>query len=309
MEQANDGSKCKAAKMSSSDETEQGFSITPKLSLDNKERNGGGFLPFSRERNFCTNHPELTLASVNKEIEENKCLGPANGMSSSGKEYCTKGEKEKGTANGAEAQTTTQPQRKSRRCWSPDLHRRFVNALQMLGGSQVATPKQIRELMKVDGLTNDEVKSHLQKYRLHMRRPGPNPPSPATQAPQLVVLGGIWVPPEYAAAHGAIYGAHPASAHYCAPPVPQDFYPGPPHHHYHPYNKASSQTHSSPESGSREAGERSESMEEEGGGKSDSGSWRGRGKEEGMVARGLLSLKDGGEDEGESHGSGITLKF
>lgn len=26
----------------------------------------------------------------------------------------------------------------------------------------MATPKQIRELMKVDGLTNDEVKSHLQ---------------------------------------------------------------------------------------------------------------------------------------------------
>ena len=30
----------------------------------------------------------------------------------------------------------------------------------------VATPKQIRELMKVDGLTNDEVKSHLQVSRL-----------------------------------------------------------------------------------------------------------------------------------------------
>lgn len=26
----------------------------------------------------------------------------------------------------------------------------------------MATPKQIRELMQVDGLTNDEVKSHLQ---------------------------------------------------------------------------------------------------------------------------------------------------
>ncbi|KAG0464919.1 hypothetical protein HPP92_019083 [Vanilla planifolia] len=52
--------------------------------------------------------------------------------------------------------------RKARRCWSPELHRRFTIALQKLGGAQAATPKQIREVMKVDGLTNDEVKSHLQ---------------------------------------------------------------------------------------------------------------------------------------------------
>ncbi|GAU44373.1 hypothetical protein TSUD_241860 [Trifolium subterraneum] len=50
-------------------------------------------------------------------------------------------------------------QRKQRRCWSQELHKRFLNALQQLGA---ATPKQIRELMNVDGLTNDEVKSHLQ---------------------------------------------------------------------------------------------------------------------------------------------------
>nr|XP_043618737.1 transcription factor HHO5-like isoform X2 [Erigeron canadensis] len=62
-----------------------------------------------------------------------------------------------------------QTSRKQRRSWSTELHRRFVDALQRLGGSQ-ATPKQIRELMQVDGLTNDEVKSHLQKYRLHTRR-------------------------------------------------------------------------------------------------------------------------------------------
>ncbi|CAO1939500.1 unnamed protein product [Urochloa humidicola] len=67
-------------------------------------------------------------------------------------------------------QQAQQQARKARRCWSPELHRRFVAALQRLGGAQVATPKQIRELMKVDGLTNDEVKSHLQKYRLHTRR-------------------------------------------------------------------------------------------------------------------------------------------
>ncbi|CAN6882410.1 unnamed protein product [Brassica oleracea] len=49
-----------------------------------------------------------------------------------------------------------------RRKWSEDLHRRIIDALQKIGGSQVATPKQIRDIMKVDGLTNDEVKSHLQ---------------------------------------------------------------------------------------------------------------------------------------------------
>ncbi|KAL3633899.1 hypothetical protein CASFOL_022661 [Castilleja foliolosa] len=59
--------------------------------------------------------------------------------------------------------------KKQRCCWSPDLHRIFVHALDELGGAEVATPKKILEKMKVEGLTNDEVKSHLQKYRIHIR--------------------------------------------------------------------------------------------------------------------------------------------
>ncbi|XP_028765812.1 LOW QUALITY PROTEIN: transcription factor HHO6-like [Neltuma alba] len=84
-----------------------------------------------------------------------------------------------------------QTARKQRRCWSPELHRRFVNALQQLGGSQAATPKQIRELMQVDGLTNDEVKSHLQKYRLHTRRLPASTATPGDQS--VVVLGSLWM--------------------------------------------------------------------------------------------------------------------
>lgn len=76
-----------------------------------------------------------------------------------------------GPSNGCSAYLQDKSQqRKQRRCWSPELHRRFVDALHQLGGPQVATPKQIRDIMQVDGLTNDEVKSHLQKYRLHVRR-------------------------------------------------------------------------------------------------------------------------------------------
>ncbi|KAB2020729.1 hypothetical protein ES319_D07G088400v1 [Gossypium barbadense] len=55
----------------------------------------------------------------------------------------------------------------NRRFWSSELHSRFVEALNMLGGNEVATPKQIRDLMQVEGLTIDQVKSHLQvKFNL-----------------------------------------------------------------------------------------------------------------------------------------------
>ncbi|KAL1189656.1 Transcription factor HHO1 [Cardamine amara subsp. amara] len=86
-------------------------------------------------------------------------------------------------------------QRKLRRCWSQELHRRFLNALKQLGGPHVATPKQIRELMKIDGLTNDEVKSHLQKYRLHTKRPSQTVANNRnSQTQHFVVVGGIWIP-------------------------------------------------------------------------------------------------------------------
>ncbi|XP_027189800.1 transcription factor HHO3-like isoform X1 [Cicer arietinum] len=85
-------------------------------------------------------------------------------------------------------------QRKQRRCWSQELHKRFLQALQQLGA---ATPKQIRELMNVDGLTNDEVKSHLQKYRLHTRRPSSsvNESANSHTAAPFVLVGNIFVQP------------------------------------------------------------------------------------------------------------------
>ncbi|KAL2553690.1 Homeodomain-like superfamily protein [Forsythia ovata] len=319
---------------SSPKESDMGFGVSPKLGLDDRQRNGGAFHPFSKDRNSCpgpslTNFPDLALASPHKEIEENKKNSEANSFRRENSAKCSDSSLEKGqlkdsqTTGNNHSNAAAQAHRKARRCWSPDLHRRFVNALQMLGGSQVATPKQIRELMKVDGLTNDEVKSHLQKYRLHTRRPSPSPQAAATAGPQVVVLGGIWVPQEYAAAaHGggapaALYGAHPSthvSAPYCsAQPVPQEFYSAltlpqphnhPIHHQLHMYKPPSqTQTHSSPGSDvPGGTGDRSESMED---GKSESSSW----KADSVVENGerkTLVLKEEGE---ESNGSEITLKF
>ncbi|XP_022156603.1 two-component response regulator-like APRR2 isoform X1 [Momordica charantia] len=52
--------------------------------------------------------------------------------------------------------------------WTPDLHRKFVQAVEQLGIDH-AIPSKILELMKVEGLTRHNVASHLQKYRMQKR--------------------------------------------------------------------------------------------------------------------------------------------
>ncbi|KAK9934808.1 hypothetical protein M0R45_021937 [Rubus argutus] len=141
------------------------------------KRNGGAFQPFQREK---------SIGKTNGAVAKSPASAPATSSTADG------------VSGGNSKKEDKEGQRKQRRNWSPELHRRFLHALQQLGGSHTATPKQIRELMKVDGLTNDEVKSHLQKYRLHTRRPTPTIHSNnnKAQAPQFVVVGGIWVPPQ-----------------------------------------------------------------------------------------------------------------
>ncbi|KAK9006241.1 hypothetical protein V6N11_035286 [Hibiscus sabdariffa] len=58
--------------------------------------------------------------------------------------------------------------KKSKIDWTPELHTKFVEAVDQLGIDQ-AIPSRILKLMKVESLTRHNVASHLQKYRMQRR--------------------------------------------------------------------------------------------------------------------------------------------
>ncbi|KAK8343169.1 hypothetical protein V6Z12_A08G282700 [Gossypium hirsutum] len=94
-------------------------------------------------------------------------------------------EEEETEDNGRENEDSS-CQKKPRVVWSVDLHRKFVAAVNQLGLGDQAVPKKILDLMNVEGLTRENVASHLQKYRLYLRRLS----SVATQQANMVVALG-----------------------------------------------------------------------------------------------------------------------
>ncbi|CAM0145933.1 unnamed protein product [Urochloa decumbens] len=128
----------------------------------------------------------------------------------------------------------TNSSKRPRLVWTPQLHKRFVDVVAHLGIKN-AVPKTIMQLMNVDGLTRENVASHLQKYRLYVKRmqglsnEGPSPSDhifASTPVPHSLVHE----PPQVPSAPYA--GAPAAAAMYHHVPsimVPMT------HHQYHGY--------------------------------------------------------------------------
>ncbi|KAL9267025.1 Transcription factor BOA-like protein [Drosera capensis] len=77
---------------------------------------------------------------------------------------------EKGVVVVEEDEEEEQGGRRGRRLvWTPQLHKRFVDVVGHIGIKNTV-PKTIMQMMNVEGLTRENVASHLQKYRLYLKR-------------------------------------------------------------------------------------------------------------------------------------------
>ncbi|CAH9115662.1 unnamed protein product [Cuscuta epithymum] len=130
--------------------------------------------------------------------------------------------------DGSSAKTA---QKRQRLVWTPQLHKRFLDVVGHLGISK-AVPKTIMELMNVEGLTRENVASHLQKYRLYLKRmqgfPNEGPSSASdrlfasTSLPQSL--------PESGHGHGHHHNSNESNDHISMPiplPCPHQMLPMP----------------------------------------------------------------------------------
>ncbi|KAH7557105.1 hypothetical protein ACOSP7_026520 [Xanthoceras sorbifolium] len=92
---------------------------------------------------------------------------PPHTMAPSSTEFAAENSAELGS--GAASDEPARTLKRPRLVWTPQLHKRFVDAVAHLGIKN-AVPKTIMQLMSVDGLTRENVASHLQKYRLYLKR-------------------------------------------------------------------------------------------------------------------------------------------
>nr|XP_051212591.1 two-component response regulator ORR25-like [Lolium perenne] len=85
--------------------------------------------------------------------------------------------KQKRTDREVSSRSVRTTRKKPRVSWTGDLHNRFLEVVNRLGLDR-AVPKAILEMMNVHNLSRESVSSHLQKYRLYLKRVIDDPTKP-----------------------------------------------------------------------------------------------------------------------------------
>ncbi|CAI9296655.1 unnamed protein product [Lactuca saligna] len=124
---------------------------------ENKEHENSGSMEHKRGGGGDDNHDSEYGSSVNE--------GGENGLLTCHKKRRSIKEEDDCELESDDPSASKKP----RVVWSVELHQQFVSAVNQLGIDK-AVPKRILELMNVPGLTRENVASHLQKFRLYLKR-------------------------------------------------------------------------------------------------------------------------------------------
>ncbi|KAH7676490.1 GATA-4/5/6 transcription factors domain-containing protein [Dioscorea alata] len=120
-------------------------------------------------KNMCNDAGLKQTVSVDENDSQKKVSDDGdNALSLSGNGKRRKDEKEGENEQREDSSSVKKP----RVVWSVELHRQFIDAVKQLT-TERAVPKKILEIMKVPGLTRENVASHLQKYRLYLKKTNP----------------------------------------------------------------------------------------------------------------------------------------
>nr|ANG83702.1 sterile nodes [Pisum sativum subsp. sativum]ANG83709.1 sterile nodes [Pisum sativum subsp. sativum] len=145
------------------------FSISPEPHRTLIDVNRASRNTLSILRGGGTNHQ--TFSSNNEEIieEEDEEMEEETDRDGSGSDSRKLRKIDSATEEADSAVRTETTLKRPRLVWTPQLHKRFVDVVAHLGIKN-AVPKTIMQLMNVEGLTRENVASHLQKYRLYLKR-------------------------------------------------------------------------------------------------------------------------------------------
>ncbi|KAG6404897.1 hypothetical protein SASPL_132474 [Salvia splendens] len=125
----------------------------------------------------ASDESELRTTPLDKSDDENSSgnqpieitpADPEEAISVKGETNPSPKETDRGRKSISHSSKNSSTKRKVKVDWTPELHRRFVQAVEQLGVNK-AVPSRILELMGIDCLTRHNIASHLQKYRSHRK--------------------------------------------------------------------------------------------------------------------------------------------
>ncbi|THG02097.1 hypothetical protein TEA_020129 [Camellia sinensis var. sinensis] len=128
-----------------------------------------------RKQKYGLKAIEQSKNEDNDEIMNQKQLNAESHITSMDTKNCGSSNCEKDEEEEGKDKDDSVSLKKPRMVWTPELHQQFVAAVNQIGLKN-AVPKKILEVMNVSGLTRENVASHLQKYRLYLRRVDDNSP-------------------------------------------------------------------------------------------------------------------------------------